>query len=346
MSEPIPQTDIATLGKRPLPHSRFFEMTFEMLMLAQAFLRCVLPKELLARLDIDALTIEPKQMFDVMFKETRADVIYRVPIKDSTEHIDFFIILEHKSFDDFWAIFQAFCYVVRICEREFKTANEEGRVDNSYRLPPVMAIIIHHGETRFTGSLEVNELFSDLLPEIREYLLNMKAILVDLSVMDESEIPSDPNVPELKWVLKMMKVIFSKKVGVKAKEIFEELKPYSEIPKYRYLIRLICVYLASSAKHLKNKYADLKQIIQTVAGEKEMSTLYELWTAEGEARGDAKAATVGQNAVLTVLRRRFKEIPKGIEVSVRKMSDPIALESLAGEAAVCQTLDEFAEALN
>jgi hypothetical protein len=209
-----------------------------------------------------------------------------------------------------------------------------------------MAIIIHHGETRFTGSVELDELFYDL-PEIRDFLPKMKAILVDLSVMEESAVPSDPNVPELKAVLMILKVIFSKEVGVKAKEVFEELKPYSDDPKYRYLIRLICVYLASSAKHLKNKYADLKQVIQTIAGEKEMSTLYELWTAEGRAEGEVRGkAEFGRNAVLKVLRKRFEQVPERIEVAVQQMNDPIALDSLNVHAATCQTLDEFAEALN
>jgi hypothetical protein len=335
------QTDLATLGKQPLQHSAFFELTFEMLMLAQAFLRCVLPAKLLARLDIEALTIEPKKLFDVLFKETRADVIYRVPIRDSAMHIDFFIILEHKSFDDFWTIFQVFCYVARLCEREFKTAKEEGRVDKSYRLPPVIVIIIHHGETRFTGSLELDELFYDV-PEIRNLLPKMKAILVDLSVMDESAIPNDPNVPELKAVLMILKVIFSKEVGVKAKEVFEELKPFSEQPKYRSLIRLICVYLASSAKHLKSRQDELVQVIQTVVGEKNMSTLYELWTTEAKNEGEAK---FGRNAVLSVLRKRFTNVPQKIESAIQQMNDPIALESLHSYALDSQTLDEFADAL-
>ncbi|MDR2115921.1 MAG: hypothetical protein LBP87_06030, partial [Planctomycetaceae bacterium] len=59
MDKITPETDLISLGKRPLTHSTFFELTFEMLMLAQAFLRCILPEKLLARLDIDGLTIAP-----------------------------------------------------------------------------------------------------------------------------------------------------------------------------------------------------------------------------------------------------------------------------------------------
>ncbi|MDR2117543.1 MAG: DUF4351 domain-containing protein, partial [Planctomycetaceae bacterium] len=53
----------------------------------------------------------------------------------------------------------------------------------------------------------------------------------------------------------------------------------------------------------------------------------------------------GQNMVLTVLRKKFKKIPKHIETSIRKMSDPIVLESLISEVIESQTLEEFENAL-
>ncbi|MDR2756638.1 MAG: Rpn family recombination-promoting nuclease/putative transposase [Planctomycetaceae bacterium] len=340
------ETDLISLGKRPLPHSTFFELTFEMLMLAQAFLRSILPETLLARLDIDHLTLAPKKMYDVWFKETRADVVYRVPIRDSITYIDFFIILEHKSFDDFWTILQVFCYAARICEREFRTAEEKGLIDKSYRLPPVIVIIIHHGETQFTGSIELDKLFYDL-PEIQELLPKMKAILLDLSVMDESAIPSDPNVPELKAVLMILKVIFSKDVGVKAKDVFEELKPYSDNPKYRYLIRLICIYLANNAQHLKNQPVKLEQVIQTIVGEKDMSTLYELWTKEGEVKGEAKGKAEGEaKAIIRILTRRLELPSQPLQQKINSIRDINKLDELTDFALTCVSLEEFTTALN
>jgi len=64
--------------------------------------------------------------------------------------------------------------------------------------------------------------------------------------------------------------------------------------------------------------------------------------AEGVAIGKAE---VGRNAVLTVLRARFKKVPKGVENAIRGISDSIALESWTAYAATCQSMEEFAEAL-
>jgi hypothetical protein len=59
-------------------------------------------------------------------------------------------------------------------------------------------------------------------------------------------------------------------------------------------------------------------------------------------------AELGREVVLDVLCKRFKmtDVPKRIEEAIQRMNDPIALLSLVVHAAMCQTLDEFAEALN
>ena len=62
----------------------------------------------------------------------------------------------------------------------------------------------------------------------------------------------------------------------------------------------------------------------------------------GEARGEARGKA---EAVLTVLRARFKKVPRGVEKAIRDISDSIALESWTVHAATCQSMEEFAEAL-
>ena len=68
--------------------------------------------------------------------------------------------------------------------------------------------------------------------------------------------------------------------------------------------------------------------------------------AEGIAKGKAEEKTeTGRDMILTVLRARFKKVPKWIEQAICQMNDPIALKSRAADAATCQSLDEFAETL-
>ena len=64
----------------------------------------------------------------------------------------------------------------------------------------------------------------------------------------------------------------------------------------------------------------------------------EKYAHDWKARGKAES-------ILKVLRARFKKIPKDVEEAILAIVDPIALDSWAVQAATCDTLEEFAEAL-
>ena len=66
----------------------------------------------------------------------------------------------------------------------------------------------------------------------------------------------------------------------------------------------------------------------------------------GESDGKVLGIIEGQTeTILTVLRARFKKVPKRIANLICQMTDPTALDSLAVHAATCQSMKEFAEAL-
>jgi hypothetical protein len=67
---------------------------------------------------------------------------------------------------------------------------------------------------------------------------------------------------------------------------------------------------------------------------------------EGEERGEARGKIINaRQAVLRVLKARFKNVPASIRKSVETYTDLIALDSLLQHAAVCQSLKGFKEAL-
>ena len=94
VSDPSFKSETST-EVRPVTHDDFFVETFSRKRLAIAFLMIILPKKLLELLDLDGLTAEPRHITDELFKHLIADVIFRVPIKGTDKHIDFFILLEH-----------------------------------------------------------------------------------------------------------------------------------------------------------------------------------------------------------------------------------------------------------
>ena len=326
---------------RKLTHDGFFTNTFEMKRLAKGFLRVVLPDDLREHLDLDSLTIEPRHKTDDVYRDRISDVTYRVPIKNTEHHVDFFVICEHKSFNDLWTIFQLWVYVYLVIQQEYRKVADTGNVPADYRLPPVVAVILHHGESRFTGKTELSELFLKL-PGIEKYLPKLQAVLVDLSATEDEDVPHDPEVPELKLVLTALKVVFRKDVSTKITEILEELKPISDDPIIQDIIRTVWHYLVYSAAYTEQDYNILYEIINSIVEVETMPTMLEKRKAEWQTEAVVKERA---EMILKTLRKRFGNVPQGIEESVRSMSDPIALESLLETALDSSTLEEFVDVL-
>jgi predicted transposase YdaD len=328
---------------RKLDHNGFFTNTFQMKRLAKRFLWFTLPSNLREHLDFDGLTIEQKHLVDNVFKSREADIIYRVPIKGSEHYVDFFIILEHKSFNDLWTIFQLWIYVALVCQRNYQEVEKAGKghVPVDYRLPPVIAIIIHHGESRFSGKTELSELFSEL-PGIENYLPKLQAVLFDLSAISDDDVPDDPEVPELKLVLMALKIVFRKDAGTTITAILKEMESVSGDPLLRDVVCMVWYYFVTSAKHMDHDYNILYDTINKIVEVESMSTMLEKAEAKGQAKGKAEGKA---EMVLKALRRKFKQVPQGIEDTILSMSDQIALESLLEHAIDSETLDEFVTAL-
>ena len=328
---------------RQLDHDGFFVNTFQMKRLAKGFLRVVLPSELKEHLDLDGLSVEPKHKTDEVFKKRHADMIYRVPVVGTEHHVDFFVILEHKSFNALWTIFQLWTYVYLVLREEYGKVETAGNgyVPADYRLPPVIAIILHHGETRFTGKTELSELFLQL-PGIEKYLPKLQAVLFDLNAIEDGDVPFDPEVPELKLVLMALKIVFRKDAGTTITAILEELESASGDPLLQDIVRMVWHYFVASAKHMEHDYNILYDTVKKIVEVEPMPTMLEKWSAE---RKTVWQAETGQNMVLKALRTKFKNVPKEIEEAILARTDPTALESLLEQVFYSGTLDEFADGL-
>ena len=321
-----------------LTHDGYFRETFQVKRIAKAALKKVLPKATLQYLDFEGLTVEERKKSDDVFKELTADVIYKVPVREAQEHVNFFVLMEHKSFQDYQTIFQLWGYVYRICFQEFLAAMDRGESKAKYRLPPIVAIIVYHGETAFKGATELAEMFVTL-PGLEPHLPRLQAVLFDLSSIDDDDpILNDPEVPELKVVFMVLKTVFRKDVVMKVKDVLRELKPYSDDPVMRRVILATWIYLVNNAEHLKRNMDVLQGTFKEIIGEKDMPTMVEIWKTEA-------TIETGRNMVLTVLRARFQDVPSEVESAIRQMNDPIALDSWAAQAATSLSIKEFAEAL-
>ena len=354
-----------------LTHDTFFKEMFQMRNLAIAFLRKFLSQETLKRLDLKNLTIETEDFKDEFFHETRPDMVYRVPIIGRKESVSVHVIIEHKSYNDRETIFQIWKYVHQLCIKdvEIRLTDSETKKrrtwPKNFRISPIIPIVLHHGATPFSGEVELSKLFYQL-PGAEEFLPHQKAYLIDLSTIKEEEIPRDANVPELHIVLLIMKTIFEKNrvtLNEKLGEIFEELKPFSDIPMYREIIRYFWHYTLNNVRKLtKTDIQKLETKIREITGEKTMPTVVQRYyqkgiakgfaegeakgKAEGEAKGKAEGKVQGKaEALLRILTKRFRSVPKSLEKRILAITDLERLDQLADFAFDCESLPKFTAAM-
>jgi len=320
-----------------LPHDAFFKATFAMQDFAKAFVKHILPKKLVAKLNIEKLTVEKLEFRDDLFRGLFPDIVYRVPIKGVRGSVCVHTVIEHKAQNDQMAIFQLSRYVMQLCDHEVRTAKEQKKLNRRFRLSPIIPILLHQGLSAFTGPTQLADMFYPVEGTER-YLPKLQAVLVDLTKIDEKRLPRDPETPELYVVLLIMKVIFSKDRATllsKWQEILDELKPYSEMPKYRRLIRLFWYYTGyNTTKLTETDYKEIEADIRKNTGDDTMPTLAQIFTKKGEAKGKA-------DGIIRTLTKRIAQPSEKLEEKLLALTNLEQLDQLFDLALDCQSLDEF-----
>ncbi|MDR1492601.1 MAG: Rpn family recombination-promoting nuclease/putative transposase, partial [Planctomycetaceae bacterium] len=339
----------------PVTHDTFFELVFQLKKVACAFLLFLLSQKLSAQLDFSNLKVAVRRFRDENFQETRADMIYEIPLKDVPDkRLKIYVLTEHKSYDDSHAMTQLLKYEQQIIDYETSLAKKEKRYSKDFKLPPILLVIFHHGEGVYTGSVELGDEFEPIAGT-EDYGLKQRAILFDLSLLKKSDLPHDPDVPELYVALRIMQVIMSKNLDeiLHEEDLFEELKPHSDEPECRKFIRLFMYYLLDSNRHLTDDGEKrLNQQIQKIfKGEKIMlSPLAERYAAIGEARGMAIGEARGEakgkvEDVISILDVKFGEISETVHESLDAVTDIKRLQELVRFAVKCNSFEEFYQKL-
>ncbi|MDR2115286.1 MAG: Rpn family recombination-promoting nuclease/putative transposase, partial [Planctomycetaceae bacterium] len=191
--KPIEEQFATTL----VTHDIFFELVFQLKKVAGAFLRFLLPTTLQNQLDIPRLKISVRRFRDENFREARSDMIYEIPLKKNRKkYVKIYIIIEHKSYNESHIMIQLFNYETKIINAEITSAKKRKNYNKKFKFSPIILVIFYHGQGIYTGLIELSDEF-EKIEGIDEFILKQKGIVFDLSSIDKTELPHDPNVPEL-----------------------------------------------------------------------------------------------------------------------------------------------------
>lgn len=225
--------ELSPLRKR-YQHDQFCKDNLRDLDKARKFLRLILKPEMTDLLDLERLELVSESLLDEELKKLYADVLYRIPVKsdrrNDIESIVVFILIELKTENDKWTVFQQAKYIIRIWDEEYRKAKNTEHFDR-FRLPMVLPVIFHHGEQRFTASTELIDQVQTL-KGWEPCTLNMRSLLFDVVTFDEKNLPEDM---ELCVLIMILQAVFRKDVAERLLAIYRKLRPKRHEPRYRRL---------------------------------------------------------------------------------------------------------------
>jgi predicted transposase/invertase (TIGR01784 family) len=292
-SDSSPQKTPSEPRKR-YQHDEFCKDNLRDLDKARKFLKWMFKPEIVESLDLERLELSSESFLDEELKKLYADILYRIPVKDSDESIVVFVLIELKTESDKWTVFQQVKYIVRIWDQEYRKAETEGRL-GQFLLPMVIPVIFHHGENRFTASTELIDQVRTV-QGLEPYTLNVRSLLLDVMTLDEEDFPTDL---ELNVLFMMLQAAFRKDVAERLMAIYKKLLPYRHEPGYQRLWQDCLYYAMGSAKYFTKQ--DCTAIITEIrsTGDSMMSTtefisVADQFVAEGIAIGKAEGKVEGK----------------------------------------------------
>ncbi|MCB9744667.1 MAG: Rpn family recombination-promoting nuclease/putative transposase [Alphaproteobacteria bacterium] len=170
----------------PSPHDRLVKSVLgEPRYAAQLFER-FLPPELVAGLDLGALTRVDRSFVDEALSERHADLLFSVPLRSAPGEPPrlalAYLLFEHQSTPDPWMPFRLLVYMLRVWER-WRRDHPGAR-----GLPLIIPLVLYHGEAPWSAPLDLAELIElpeGLRPALAEALPHLRHALLDLSAIPE-----------------------------------------------------------------------------------------------------------------------------------------------------------------
>jgi predicted transposase/invertase (TIGR01784 family) len=162
------------------PHDTFFRESFTRREVACDFLRCRLPPELLAELDLTTLEISKDSYVSSDLRTAYSDLVYRVGY--GSEALTVYLLFEHKSWAERWTSLQLMRYIAAEGD-QYRKQHPKAR-----HLPPVYPLVIYHGNRSWTAPTGFHNLVKPLPDLMKPFVPSFGYQLVDLSGPTDAEI--------------------------------------------------------------------------------------------------------------------------------------------------------------
>jgi predicted transposase/invertase (TIGR01784 family) len=300
-------------GKIYFSHNNFFDAFFDEKEVAESFLKEYLPAEITRDLDFSTLQIDKESFVDKKLLKHSSDTLYHIRYKQDPAYVYF--LFEHKSRlkkkKKKLTPFQLLKYIVLIWDRHLRRHKE---VET---LPPIIPIVIYHGETEWEVSTDFLSLF-DVPGCIEKYIPNFRFELFDISHMPDEHIKG---VVLLRILFLTFKYIFNPELLHKLDDIFRLLMELEEKSRGSEYLEVLLRYFSSSAEHVSME--ELRETVDEFfeKGGDVMPTIYQQIRNEvkHEYEVKVKEAEVKVKEVKNELEKKKNELEKEKEEIAKRL---------------------------
>ncbi len=322
------------------PHDAFFRQVFGQPEVAADFLANYLPANVRAHLDLSQVELQQDSFLDPSLHEHFADLLFRVPLLEASvelQHAFVYVLFEHKSQPDPLVAFQLLRYLVHFWERNLREVGA---------LPPVIPLVVYHGEQPWRVPRTFGELFEG--PDaLRPYWPNFAYDLQDLSTHSDEDLRGEV---VLRVALLALKTIFARNAAARLPGIVSLLlRGLTDEQHALEYLRTVLLYLGES-NHLQPQ--DMLSAL-TTADNKEreniMSTLREKWAemVREEVREEGREEGM-LRIVLNQLEHRFGTLDEELVQRTRNCSSEqlIVVSNLLLDASALAEVRQYLNTAN
>lgn len=342
------------------PHDALFKSVFGRLAAAREFIAVFLPSEIVARVDLDSLRIEPSNSVTDRLGQRIADLLFSIRVQGELTLIQ--LLLEHKSSPDPLMILDLYSRSAIVLHDWAR------RHPRATQVPFVLPIVVYHGPSPCPTPLSLRDVFlggPELTALVGPWLPHFPVVLIDLSQQPEGELArllaADAAAGLGLWLLKWGRHReFEERILEDVRwlraALHSGLGERVMAPMLRYTFLMIAArgdpseFAAKLGQRIgheaevmaRNLYESIVETGIKTGIERGLAQGIEQGIEEGLERGRTLGSIEARaNAIVTFLENRFAPLPKRIREAILSQTDTTFLERWIVAAARAPSLEAF-----
>ncbi len=342
------------------PHDACFKSFFTREPFVKDFIRCYIPEEIKAHLDMDTLVLDSGSFVAEEFKSWYSDVIATLQLTGSRQELELYFLFEHKSRPDRFARLQTLNYQVQKWLHLYRTDRLETH------LPIIVPVVIYHGKNRWSYSAEFSDYFDIPTETFRDFIPAYRHILHDITHMGDEAFKTSI-LMEIFHLL--FKYIHYPELDVKIQEIYDLLEKMPDQAEAVEYLKIIIRYVLEAgqispdrlARHTRKftggetmvgvAYAQIqKEVAQQYAERLELAEMLtqqaQLEVQQAQVKAQQAELNKSRDMLIKSLKMKFGFVKPRLVERIKAVSSMETLDDLFELTFKCSTLENFIEYLD